>query len=836
MRQAGWGVACLIVIGLAGLAPLMQGGTPAGAQDLAAFDGVVRSFGAASPVDAWVVSDGRLLLTEDGGARWRRATPPEFALTGPAAVVFLDATTGWVAEVAPQTPGVVRVAATTDGGRTWQEHAHALFAANDPAGQASALAMHWLDRDTGWLVVRQATSSNFNQGVLFGTQDGGASWQRLAAPGGEPVYFISAAIGWTAGGPHGDTWRRTDDGGHTWTHAALPYPDVAGRGQRRHYLPHFTADGLHGVVVVTTATPTGQRVEWYVTHDGGATWALVSDPVARRHTVSATDAETGGRQRRLLPLAPGDVATDDPAATHVAHLDAAAWLMASTGQPLRRPAVAAPFFANPSLTTPAVALANLAMSTPNYGWATDASGAFLLHTQDGGKHWQVQLAAARVATMPVTALTRPERGSGDRTARLTGPGFDNCELASEEELRRWIADSPYRAVNLYIGGALRACDNASLTAQLLTMLTAQGWTFLPTWVGPQAPCTSYSQKFDLDPATAFAQGRSEADKAVLIAQQLGLADANGAGTVIYYDLEAYDGEDTACVEASRAFVAGWTQRLQERSSYAGLYALACNPPISRYAAAMPAPDAVWFAAWTRNEFDPALTVWDIPSTCLPPTLWRQQQRIRQYTGSHDETWGGVTLEIDSNVLDGIVADLGGVAPPPVSVVVETPVVAPVFDETTACADGWHRFTNTRGEAAYLAYSQPLGATIPPLNYGIWRPTLPITGTYRVEALIPSHDAIAWPCRDQVLSPDTNRARYIIYHRKGVATTEQDQLPLNDEWLRLGSYPFAAGDEGFVYLDAAIADGPKHVAFSAMRFVLEMAGELPERLYLPTVQR
>ena len=189
------------------------------------------------------------------------------------------------------------------------------------------------------------------------------------------------------------------------------------------------------------------------------------------------------------------------------------------------------------------------------------------------------------------------------------------------------------------------------------------------------------------------------------------------------------------------------------------------------------------------------------------------------------------------MLDGIVADLGGVAPPaPVTVVLEAPELSPAYDAATACADGWHRFTNVRGEAAYLAYSQPLGATIPPLNYGIWRPTLPITGTYRVEALISSHDAIAWPCRGEELSPDTSRARYTIYHRDGATTTEQDQLPLNDAWLGLGSYPFGAGDGGFVYLDAAVVDAPKHVSFSAMRFVLEAEGILPTRVYLPAVQR
>lgn len=814
MRQAGWGLAFLIIVGLAGWAPSLQGWAPAHATGATTFDGIVRGFGALSPAKAWVLGDGRLLLTSDGGASWRTATPPQFTLTGPAAVFFLDPATGWVAELAPDTPGAVRIAATGDGGDAWQVRAHRLFAASDPAGQASALAMHWLDRDTGWLVVRQATSSNFNQGTLFGTRDGGVSWQRLALPGGEPVYFLSDVIGWTAGGPHGDAWRRSDDGGHTWTVVALPYADDAGRGARRHYSPYFTTDRLHGVVVVTTSTPGGQHVAWYATADGGATWATVTDFPAALATTS-----------------------------NVTHLDAAAWLMATTGQSLLHPATAAPFFANPTLTTPDLTLATLAMRTPDDGWAADMGGMTLLRTQDGGQSWQVRLVGAADRMAPATQLTRPGRVDGasaeieNRTARLAAPGFDKCELASEEELRRWIVESPYRAVNLYIGGALRACANTTLDARMLATLTAQGWTFIPTWVGPQAPCTEYSQKFDLDPAIAFAQGRSEAEQALVVASQLALADANGAGTVIYYDLEAYDGENRACVEAARAFVAGWTQRLQESSSYAGLYALACNPPISRYADTTSAPDAVWFAAWTRPSFDPAMTVWNIPSTCLPPTVWNQQQRIRQYTGSHDETWGGVTLEIDSNVLDGIVADLGEVTPPPpLTVLLEAPTLSPAFNEATACTDGWRRLTNVRGEAAYLAYGQPPGATIPPLNYGIWRPTLPIAGAYRVEALISSHGAIAWDCRAQVISPDTSRARYTIYHRDGVTTTERDQLPLNDEWLTLGSYPFAAGDAGFVYLDAAVADAPRNVSFSAMRFVLETEVELPERVYLPAVQR
>jgi hypothetical protein len=32
-------------------------------------------------------------------------------------------------------------------------------------------------------------------------------------------------------------------------------------------------------------------------------------------------------------------------------------------------------------------------------------------------------------------------------------------------------------------------------------------------------------------------------------------------------------------------------------------------------------------------------------------LWVNHQRLHQYKGDHNETWGGVTINIDSNFLD-----------------------------------------------------------------------------------------------------------------------------------------------------------------------------------------
>lgn len=807
MRMIGWLTAFLAVVGLSAAAPALAGhaATPA---PVPIVDGAVRSYGAPSAEVAWVLTGKALWLTGDGGATWRAVTPQAVPIAGPVGVTFISADLGWLAAPAAS-PGFFTVAATTDGGQSWQVREQRFFAPTDPAGNAGGLSMHWLDRRTGWLVVRQTTSSNFNLGVLFATQDGGGTWQQRSLPGGEPVFFVSAAIGWTVAGPNGDTLYRTGDGGRTWTVQPLPYDDAAAPGQRRHDLPVFTADGQHGIVAVVTMTAAARQVRWYATHDGGASWSPVE---------------------KVSAAGPG---------ASVAQRDAAAWLMASTGLPLVQGVLPAPY-GTANGGNAIIQLASLRMVTPVAGWAQERAGA-LLRTVDGGQSWQPVLVGEDVTAHVTAVIERPVRtaagsASDARTARLRGPGMDMCELAGEEDLRRWMDVGPYRAVNLYIGGALRFCANVSLTAQRLEALALQGWTFIPTWVGPQAPCTNYRSRFDANPATAFAQGRAEAEQALQVAQTLRLAEAGGAGTVIYYDLEAYDGENGACVEAARAFVAGWTQRIQQSNSYAGLYALACNPPIARYGDLVPAPDAVWFAAWTRNSYDPAVTVNDLPPSCLPPMLWNQSQRIRQYTGGHNETWGGVTLEIDSNVLDGIVADLAGVVEPPVSVIVETPQLSPAYDRDDPCASGWHRYTNVRGQLAYLSPAQPLGGTIPPLNYAIWQPTLPVTGTWRVEALIPSHGAIEWPCRNQTLSADTRSARYTVYGLDGAATSVQDQLPLNDDWLHLGSFQFAAGDSGQVYLDAAVTDAPVHVSFSAMRFTLEFEGLLPERLYLPHVRR
>jgi len=253
-----------------------------------------------------------------------------------------------------------------------------------------------------------------------------------------------------------------------------------------------------------------------------------------------------------------------------------------------------------------------------------------------------------------TTPIRPMRSS--QVISFNGQGFDKCEIPGLTEMQEWITHSPYRVVNLYIGGVNRACSNLPLTADYLAQLSQLGWKFIPTWIGPQAPCSNIIVKMSADPEVAYQQGVEEANAAIEAAANLGLTLAGDVGTILYYDVEAYDTKNGGCRTAVSSFISGWTAQLHNRGNLSGVYGSACGSALTDFLFIEPVPDAIWVAHWIRNSYDPTVTVWNV--ACLDDSLWNNHQRIRQYTGTHQETWGSTTLIMDSNVLDGPVVDLG----------------------------------------------------------------------------------------------------------------------------------------------------------------------------------
>ena len=67
----------------------------------------------------------------------------------------------------------------------------------------------------------------------------------------------------------------------------------------------------------------------------------------------------------------------------------------------------------------------------------------------------------------------------------TGQGFDACTAPSTAQMQAWRAQSPYRAVGIYVGGADRACAQPGLTASWVRQQQVAGWHFMPIYVGPQ---------------------------------------------------------------------------------------------------------------------------------------------------------------------------------------------------------------------------------------------------------------------------------------------------------------------------------------------------------------
>jgi hypothetical protein len=255
--------------------------------------------------------------------------------------------------------------------------------------------------------------------------------------------------------------------------------------------------------------------------------------------------------------------------------------------------------------------------------------------------------------LPLVNYTDPSGRPPPDVGVVQAQGFDACSLPSISKMQTWWNSSPYSFYGLYIGGIHLPSLCAIADKTWVSTVHAQGWSFLPIWVGPQAPCTTYHHKMSADPAVSYLEGRQEAGAASNTAASLGLTNYGLGGTIIYYDLEAYSGGNLACRQAVAAFMNGWVEKLHELGSYAGGYGGACSSYITDWSAIPNAPDGVWPAYWYRNNYDPNASVFSMP--CLADSLWKNHQRIRQYAGELNNTWGGVTLNIDINVADGLVA-------------------------------------------------------------------------------------------------------------------------------------------------------------------------------------
>ncbi|MFL6081091.1 MAG: glycoside hydrolase domain-containing protein [Ornithinibacter sp.] len=246
---------------------------------------------------------------------------------------------------------------------------------------------------------------------------------------------------------------------------------------------------------------------------------------------------------------------------------------------------------------------------------------------------------------PATPAGYPAASSA---TRAQGRFFDTCTAPSLAALAAWRGTSSYTGVNIYFGGRNRGCAQPELTAAWVRSATAAGWWLVPTYFGDQPFCVFGSKPYRFTATAAAARGSADATDAVARARSLGLL----AGSALYADVENYDRTNASCVAAVRTYVSEWTRALHRNGYLAGVYVhqdSGLRDLAGSYAStSLARPDAVWMARWDNLA---TLTGWLTAGN----TVWADWQRAKQYRGDHLETWGGVSLHIDSDIIKGPVA-------------------------------------------------------------------------------------------------------------------------------------------------------------------------------------
>lgn len=269
----------------------------------------------------------------------------------------------------------------------------------------------------------------------------------------------------------------------------------------------------------------------------------------------------------------------------------------------------------------------------------------MTHAQDQGSTTAgVSAVAQRSATNPATPRN------------FTGYAFDQCLAPSQNAMDAWLRSSPYWAVGIYISGASRGCrSQPNLTPTWVRTQLANGWRLLPITLGPQASCSTRFPRYGNDStisadssnnyARARSMGRAEADDAVGVATSLGIVP----GSTLWYDLEAFDITKVSCRESALRFVSSWTTRLHRLGYVSGYYSSAASgirmldDARATRPGAFALPDRIWIADWDRKA--------NVESRYIRSDGWKPGNRMKQYWGDHNETWGGVTINIDSNFVD-----------------------------------------------------------------------------------------------------------------------------------------------------------------------------------------
>jgi photosystem II stability/assembly factor-like uncharacterized protein len=256
-----------------------------------------------SPDGGWAAAEdfNRLLATQDGGATWLDVTPPDLlSLPNAAASLglrpfFLDSETAWFS---PSTVAANRLFYTQDGGVTWK-------ATELPFERARYF---FLNSEDGFALEDLGAGAGSHYVALHRTTDGGESWTEVfshepgeikSLPEGgtkNGVTFISPDRGFIGGAiPMEDHFHFyvTDDGGITWAQETdLSLPGAFSGSFLDVWQPLFIDNTIGFLPIQAVGSGDGSSLLIFRSEDAGETWAFQGS-MADGQDVDFIDAKRG---------------------------------------------------------------------------------------------------------------------------------------------------------------------------------------------------------------------------------------------------------------------------------------------------------------------------------------------------------------------------------------------------------------------------------------------------------------------------------------------------------------------------------------------------------------
>ena len=676
-----------------------------------------------SSTSGWASSGSQLFYTSDNGADWRDISPAAASGDVFASVFFLNTRTGWLltAHSDDMEGWSFVVWRTGDGGSTWTgadvPRWHHDRTRSEP-GLADHGTITFTDPYRGWLSLDLKGNTLFGTSTMLVTFDGGRSWD-WAVDGPDTHISDLAGAGdslFTVGWSHGASDLESSSNGVTdFTPVFLPVPkQIAANSTPVYSLPIFTdARNGHEAVRYQSANGAISTAVFYSTSNGGRTWHADG---TLGNLLGSEDANvTLADSSWIIPFAPDNASTtliEFPTST-IATL--------------------------PNHQSGDFGRCTLSFSSPMQGWSD--CGGDLMATGNGGYTWsEISPRASNgiltsypitppTAVPPLVVTIPPAVPQPPSLARMVSQhlGFDSAVLPDAATMKLWWRSSPYYDIGIYAPGSPNGPNGPAPNAAWVSTVAQEGWGIIPIWAGLQSPCgcnnpssgphahDSYpgcrqlatASHFSIIPKEAELQGEAQAHAAYNSVRSLGLD-----GSIIYVDIEGYDtsahGErNLSCVSAAEAYVAGWTKGMHQDGGdgSAGVYGELRNaaPPSNASG-----PQEITFAGADSiflARDDNRVTVWGLDhdsNSQLDDSLWPNRQRIHQFRSEAQESWGGASLYVDSNVEDAPVA--GGNH---VKSIVPTSVANIGFGPNsylTGVTDGANRGVYVAGQVVGVSYN------------------------------------------------------------------------------------------------------------------------------------